>query len=145
MKSQRINRGTRGNAIVETAFMLPWLFFMFIAVFDFGFYAYAAIATQNAARVAALYTASSIATSTDAIGACVYALGELNQLPNTRTLAPPCSTAPVVVTAVKLTSGTADGQPASQVSVTYTTVPLIPIPMLMGQMQLTRVVEMRIR
>jgi hypothetical protein len=37
-----------------------------------------------------------------------------------------------------------DGDPAGQVSVTYTTIPLIPIPgVLTGQMTITRVVQMR--
>jgi len=38
----------------------------------------------------------------------------------------------------------ADGQPATQVSVTYTSVPLFPIPGLTGQYSLTRVVQLRI-
>src|SRR6476646_3701085 len=48
-----------GHAVVETALMAPWLFLFFIAIFDFGFYAYAGIVTANAARVAALHTSIS--------------------------------------------------------------------------------------
>ena len=40
----------KGSAIVETALMMPWLAFIFVGVLDFGFYSYACICTQNAAR-----------------------------------------------------------------------------------------------
>ena len=33
----------RGSAIMETAFMVPWLFFLFVGVLDLGFYSYAAV------------------------------------------------------------------------------------------------------
>lgn len=123
--------------------MAPWVFLLFIGVLDFGFYAYAAIATENAARVAALYTSGDPAQAGDSLGACVYALAELNSLPNTRTLMPPCDSLPVVVTATSVTG--VDGRAASRVSVTYQTVPMIPIPGLMGQLQITRVAEMRVK
>jgi len=44
----------RGSAVVEAALMMPWLAFLFMGVFDFGFYAYASICTQNAARAVAV-------------------------------------------------------------------------------------------
>ncbi|HEY3376701.1 MAG TPA: TadE family protein, partial [Armatimonadota bacterium] len=47
----------RGQAMVEVTLMAPWIVFLFIGIFDFGFYAYAAICTQNAARAVALASA----------------------------------------------------------------------------------------
>jgi Flp pilus assembly protein TadG len=49
------NRRRSGNSIIELTFMMPWLLFLFVGVFDFGFYAYALIATQNAARAVAIH------------------------------------------------------------------------------------------
>ena len=54
----------KGSALVEMAFMMPWIAFLFVGIFDFGFYSYAAIATQNAARAVALQSASGSAIST---------------------------------------------------------------------------------
>jgi Flp pilus assembly protein TadG len=124
MSGTKDRSGRRGHAIVEIALMSPWIFLLFIGVFNFGFWAYASISTANAARVAALYTSSDESTVADAAGACFYALEELRKLPNTRTLSS-CAAAPVVVTAE---AWDAAGHPATRVTVTYTTVPLIPIP-----------------
>src|SRR5260370_28240415 len=73
---------TSGHAVIETALMAPWIFFLFIGIFDVGFYAYAGIVTANAARVAALYTSSSVGAAGDSAGACAYALEEMRSLPN---------------------------------------------------------------
>ena len=125
--------------------MAPWIFFLFVGVLDFGFYAYAAIATQNAARVGAMYTSSSSTLAADATGACSYVLEELRQLPNIRNSVTTCAALPVVVTAQLLSPGV-DGADASRVSVTYQTIPMIPIPGVMtGRFTLTRNVEMRIK
>lgn len=138
-------RGQNGNAIVETALMAPWIFLLFMGVLDFGFYAYAAISTQHAARVAALYTSSSSTNAADSTTACAYVLKDLNDLPNMAGGVTTCGPAPnpVQVTATSVTG--VDGSPASQVSVTYQTIPLIPIPGLMGQMTITRTAQMRVR
>lgn len=154
MRSEMKSRGRRdqrGNAVMEVALLAPWIFFLFAGVFDFGFYSYALIATQNAARGAVLYTSSQPDSAEDDETACILALGELSALPNTRSLAPPCPTAassisdsfPVAVDAERITGP--DGEPSSRVSVTYRTIPLIPIPGLTGRMTFTRTVEMRIR
>ena len=50
----------RGGSIVEVALLAPWIFFLFVGIFDLGFYAYGIICTQNAARAAATQTASSV-------------------------------------------------------------------------------------
>ena len=53
--SHRRKKGQSGSSIVEVALLSPWIFFLFVGIFDFGFYAYAAICTQNAARAAAFW------------------------------------------------------------------------------------------
>jgi Flp pilus assembly protein TadG len=142
--------GQKGNAVVETALMAPWIFLLFLGVFDFGFYAYAAISTQHAARVAALYTSSSTSSVADTSGACQYVLAALKDLPNmsgVTSCAADASqistTTPVAVTAAAATGP--DSTPASTVSVLYQTVPLFPIPGLMGQMTITRTAEMKVQ
>jgi Flp pilus assembly protein TadG len=139
-----------GHAVVEVALLAPWIFLLFAAVLDFGFYAYGLIATANAARVAALSTASDSYTAGDDQLACSLALAELAALPNARNLAPPCPTDaagitnefPVAVNAEAVTG--ADGFLASRVTVSYRTVPLIPLPWLAGRMTLTRSAEARV-
>ena len=131
------------------ALFLPWYIFLFIGTFDWGYYAHALISTESAARVAALYTSTSASTAADATNACVYANEELRIAPNIP-VTPSCSASPLIVTAKQLTSSTTpaspDGQPASQVTVQYTTVGLIPIPgLLESSATFYRVVQMRLR
>ena len=135
--------------MVEVALMAPWIFFLFVGVFDVGFFCYAAICTQNAARAVALsYAQSSTVTP------CTVALGELTMLPNVN--GGSCNALPVQVTVTTLNgSACADAGVGSAVayaatpfcvqsSVTYQTIPLIPIPgVLTGRMTLTRKAEMR--
>ena len=141
----------RGHAVVEVSLLAPWILFLFMGVFDFGFYAYALIATGNAARVAALSAAS-----TNSAGfTCEYALGELRVMPNVGpTLAPPCPTSPteafpVAVVATLVPSGIdADlplyMRPAWSVTISYLTIRLFPLPWLPGRMTITRTVEARV-
>ena len=58
-----------GQSLVEATLVFIMFVFMFIGVLDFGFYAYSMISVQSAARVAALYTASSKNTAGDNAGA----------------------------------------------------------------------------
>ncbi len=130
---------------------MPWYLFLFVAAYDFGFYCYGLIATQNAARVAAMYCSgsTSLATNCNVIvspattsAACNYALGALQNLPN---VGATCSS-PVVVSA-SMVSGTSspDGADAAQVTVQYTTPALIPIPALLpGTITFVRTVTMRV-
>jgi hypothetical protein len=120
----------------------PWLLFLFSGVFDMGFYEYCLISTENAARVAAFYTSSASAYAGDSTGACTYALAEMQMLSNVNGLTT-CTAAPLVVTATAVTG--VDGNPASNVSVAYTTNQLIPIPGLTGKTTVTRTVQMRIK
>lgn len=72
--------------------MVPWILFLFVGILDFGFYAYAAIATENAARAAAIQIADNQYTFSSSNGApntaiaqtiaCRAALQEMRGLPN---------------------------------------------------------------
>jgi len=146
----------RGHAVLETALLAPWLIFLFVGVLDFGFYSYAAISTQNAARVAALYTSSGGSLAADARGACQYVVAEMRALPNVgsgancpSSCSGTCTVGPLTVRARALDglSGRplgVDGAHASEVSVTYQTVSMIPIPGLLAmQFNITRTAQMR--
>lgn len=136
------DRGRRGHAVVEVSLLTPWILFIFAGVLDMGFYGYALISTQNAARVAVEYTSGGTATAADSAGACTYVLSELNSMSNVRSLST-CDSLPVQVTATQVIG--ADGLAASSVSVTYQTVLMIPIPGLLGQFTVTRTAQMRLR
>jgi hypothetical protein len=136
-------KALRGHAAVEVALLSPWILLLFLAIFNFGFFSYAAITTQNAARVAALATsAGSTSAGSQPIG-CTHALQEMRMLPNIASLSAgyACGALPLVVT---VTPTTVAGEAASRVSVTYQSVQLFPLPFLMGRMTLTRSVEMRV-
>jgi Flp pilus assembly protein TadG len=144
-----------GHAAVELALMSPWIFALFLGVFDFGFYAYAAIATQNAARSAAMFTSAGSSVASASTNACQYALQELRGLPNVGPNVTTCATAisgitdaqPLAVTAQFITGSgvTPDGEDASRVTVTYLTPRLFVFPGMAGRMQLTRITVMRLR
>ncbi|HEV2198380.1 MAG TPA: TadE/TadG family type IV pilus assembly protein [Bryobacteraceae bacterium] len=130
-------RGERGQAMVEIALLSPWIFFLFIGILDFGFYAYSAICTQNAARVAAIVSAE---PSTIAVDPCKAALAELAMLPNVPT-GGTCS-GTVLVTVTNLTGP--DGKNAVQSKVTYQSINLVPIPgILPNQITFVRTAEVR--
>jgi Flp pilus assembly protein TadG len=147
----RIRTGNRrGSDIVEFAILAPWFIFLFVGALDFGFYSYALIATQNAARVAALYCSGSSSLAEDCSAACGYALDQLRNLPNvpTPTSTSTCTASPVVVTtSVRSGPDSTDSVPTSesQVQVTYTTPELIPIPgLLPGSITISRTAFMRV-
>ena len=139
-KRRRSRQG--GHAILEVSMIAPWLLFLFSGVFDMGFYEYCLISTENAARVAAFYTSSASAYAGDSTGACQYALSEMSNVSNVNRLTT-CDASPLVVTATAVTG--VDGNPATNVSVAYTTNQLIPIPGLTGKTTITRVVQMRVK
>jgi Flp pilus assembly protein TadG len=132
----------KGHAVIEVALMLPWIVLLFIAVFDFGFYAYSAISVENAARVAALHTSSNSHLAGDSSTACFYALQELQKAANVAGLPSnfSCTGTPLRVTAA---ATKISGAPASQVTVTYQAVAGIPIPWISGFYSITRIVSMR--
>ena len=156
-------RSESGGAIVEIALLSPWIFFLFVGVFDLGFYAYGAICTQNAARAGAVQTAAGpgAAYQSNTL-ACNAALNELNLMPNVMGVTS-CAALPVIVKQLTLCfpnavpgvtctgpTNCADcgGHPksaSSQVSVTYQSGRFIPIPgILTNQLTITRIAEARI-
>lgn len=140
---------SRGAAAVEVALMLPWIVLMFAAVVDFGFFAYAFISVENAAREAALYTSSDPLLANDANSACVYAQGEASYLPGVASSCTGASAGSMSVTA-SLGGDTNCPPPSGKascdsiVTVTYTTVQLFPLPFLSGQLTINRTAQMRI-
>lgn len=137
-----------GQAAVEVGLLLPWMVFSFIGVLDFGCSAYAMIATQNAARIGAMWGAANSTNaqsgSTFTTEACTYALDELQYAPNMASVSTCGGTSPVSVTATYAASG-ADALPTVTVAVTYT-VTLLGIPGVMpGSLAITRSVQMPVR
>jgi Flp pilus assembly protein TadG len=140
--SARRKRGVKGSALIELSLLAPWILFLFVGIVDLGFYSYALIAVENAARVGAEYTAKSTSTAADQTGACTRIRAELASLPNVASLTS-CGAAPLVVTATSVTG--VDSHPATSVSITYQGVNLIPIPgLLMSRLNVTRIVQMRV-
>lgn len=145
--------GRQGSAIVEASLLIPWMAFLFVGILDFGFYAYSAISIQNAARAAALRTSGSQYSFSSA-GGCTAALGELRGLPNILDAVWPCDALPVIVSVRILDDTTTPAcadcgvKPTAtsvEATVTYQTMPMIPIPgLVMGQMTMTRIAESRV-
>src|ERR1700704_5922445 len=86
--AQRTPRRSRrsGGSIIEMTLLVPWYVFLFVGVFDWGYYAHALISTEAAARAAVLYTSKNSVTANDQATACIYALNELKvaeNVPNT--------------------------------------------------------------
>jgi len=127
--------------------MVPWIVFSFVAAFNFGIFAYALISTQNAARSAAMFASQSLAVAqsgTIVTQVCPYVLGELGDAPGMNGVSV-CTTAPVIVNVTAKTPG-AGNLNTVQVSVTYNTMSMIPLPGLMaGSLSIKRMVEMPIR
>jgi hypothetical protein len=119
------------------------MFFLLVGVLDLGFYCYAVITTENAARVAAEYSAAGASTAGDSSGACTYALQEALSLPGINN-GMNCQSLPFIVTVTPVAGP--DGAAASIASVTYQTMPMIPIPgLLQGTLTLTRTAEMKVK
>ena len=143
------NSSRRGSSIIEFSLIFPWYVFLFVGTIDSGFFAYALIATQNAARAAAVYCSSSTSAAIDSVTACTYATDQLRGMTNIGvSYSAGCAGSPLTVTAALLNSASspqrAAGSPATQVTVTYVTPQLIPIPGIFpGQLTITRSVEIR--
>lgn len=143
-------KSQRGGSALEMALMLPWYLFLFVGTFDWGYYAHALISTEAAARVAVLYTSQSASTASNQSVACILANEEMRIISNiSSSSTPTCSSSPLIVTAVEAGTGqttlSADNSLASQVTVQYTTLSLIPIPLLLSkQATFYRVVQMRL-
>src|SRR4051794_23132733 len=79
MNTPRNRKSERGGSLVEIALMCPWLFLLMVGVLDMGFYSYAAINTQNAARAAALALASGTTLDSQV---CDLVRLEMRNMPN---------------------------------------------------------------
>ena len=144
-----------GHSMVEVALLAPWIFILFAAVFDLGFYSYAVIATQNAARSAAMYTSKSPFYAGDLTGACQIARREMQGLPNVPASLSSCVANAGAITdalpiAVSVDANWAppDFAPAgscTRVVVTYRSPQMFPLPGLMGRMTVTRIADARVR
>ena len=143
----------RGNALVEFAFLLPWIVLLFTGTFDCGYYAYSLISVENAARSAALHVSANASTAGDQSGACAIVIQELKGLPNVGVnFSSSCNAAPIQVTATYCdgsaacagSSTSADGSPAAYVSVVYQLPAMFHVPF-SGLQSITRTVEMRLR
>jgi Flp pilus assembly protein TadG len=139
----RRERRESGTSVIELSLLFPWIFFLFVGAFDMGFFTYSLISVENAARVAAEYTSKSSAVAADTSGACTKVLAELAMLPNMGGVTT-CNASPLTVAATAVTGP--DGNPATNVSVTYSGNNLVPIPgLLMGKLNVTRIVQMRVK
>lgn len=140
------NKRKRGNNVIEFTLLVPWYIFLFVGAFDYGFFSYGLIATQNAARVAAMYCAGSASAAADAATACGYALDQLRNMPNVGAALSTCAAAPLTVSASLITGPDGVAASAASVTVTYITPQLIPIPGLFpGQLTIVRNVQMKLR
>jgi len=150
----RRRRSEFGGSIVELALLAPWIVFLFIGVLDLGFYLYAATCTQNAARIAAIQTASNPTLPAPQLQAlaCNAAMLEMVRVPNTRDITG-CGAAPLKVTQQTLDRSTTPPCSdcgidttgvSSLVTVTYQSGLFVPIPgLLTNQLNLTRTSETR--
>jgi Flp pilus assembly protein TadG len=143
MRQSMRARRKRGGALMEMALLMPWVFLLFIGAVDWGFYAYSLISMQAAVRTAVLYTSTGDSTKADSVGACALVVAEMSSLPNVASTGNDCSSNPVV-SATSVVGP--DSNPASQVSVRYRSMSLIPIPGLLSkQFTITRIGKMRVR
>src|SRR4051794_4913714 len=81
-KTRTRRRRTRGGAVLELALISPWFFFLAIGALDWGFYGYALISMQAAARSALMYTAGNATKAVMSDKACEIVVNEMRGLPN---------------------------------------------------------------
>ena len=119
----------KGSSAVEFAFLVPWFVFLFIGILDLGYYNYALVTAQSAARTAVLFTSSSASASTQTTQACSYVYDQLTSNINLSGATTCVSPSPITLSTSVGTS--VDGNSAtsaSTVTVQFTSATLIPIP-----------------
>jgi hypothetical protein len=128
--------------------LLPWIVVSFIAILDFGFSAYALIATQNAARIAATWGSASSANQTaltSSLACGTYALPQFRYAPTPVSVCGNSLSATPSSSNIGAAGTGAGAVPYVQVAVGYT-VNLIAIPGLMpDSLTITRTVAMPVR
>lgn len=143
---RRARRRGAGHAVMEFALVAPWIFFVFIGVLDFGFYAYWLMSVTNASRTAALV--ASLNGASQGV-ACNEVLNEMRGVLGWKAAdtAGSCNGAPLTVTVTPLDNASnplsADGSASILVSVTWQTEPLLPVPGILQQFTIRRDAEMR--
>jgi len=143
--ASRSRANQRGQSVIETVLLLPWLVFCFVGAFDLGIYSYALISAENAARVVGMYASTSTSVAENPTLACSYALAELKDSPGVGSTSS-CSSGGVVNVSTSYLATGADGLPAAQVSITYKPTQVISLPGLInGSLTITRTVEFPIR
>ena len=142
---RKLSKKSRGAAMVELALLSPWIIFLFVGVLDWGFYAHAVITLENATRAAAVYAAGSSTAYTETSNLCTILLNEMGSLSNMQSVTTCTGTSPVSFSSTQLTGASSpDGNTAIQMSVTYTTPQMIPIPgLLASKFTLTRTLKLR--
>lgn len=134
-----------GSSVVEFAFLVPWFVFLFVGVLDLGYYNYALITAQSAARTAALWTSSSqsAADPDSTAQACTYVYDQLTSNINLTGATTCTGTSPISLTSSKGTGP--DGNSASTVTIQFTSATLIPIPgLLPANIPVARTAQMMI-
>ena len=144
--SQRRKPIQGGASSIEFALLLPWIIFLFVGAFDWGFFAHALISTENAARVAAVYSADLASGNPHTSTACQLVLNELSIAANVSGLTS-CNSGSSVTdsqpVAISVTCSTLDSVNSVQVAVTYRTLQLVPIPgLLTGRVNLYRTAQL---
>ena len=122
-----VRRRNHGSSVVEFAFLTPWFVFLFVGILDMGYYNYALITAQSAARTAVLYTSSNTSPApTDATTACTYVYDQLTSNINLNGATDCNGTSPITLTATQISGP--DGNPAANVVIQFTSPLMIPIP-----------------
>ncbi len=133
----------RGGSILELALIAPWYIFLFIGVFDWGFYSHALVSVEAAVRTAALNASANSAAALDNEAACALVRAEMQTSVNLAGVTD-CGSLPLIVNTT--TAPGPDNRTGARVTVTYRTQNLVPIPgILSGQVTFTRTVQMRLR
>ncbi len=133
----------RGGSILELALILPWYIFLFVGVYDWGFYSHALLSMEAATRTAAWNASKNPTTAVDNVTACKFVRAEMGITSNVAATGA-CNSLPLIVTTNNVPGP--DGSAAALVTVRYQTQNLFPIPgLLAGQVTLTRTLQMRLR
>lgn len=142
-----------GVALVEFGMTSIVVFLIILVIFDFGLYAYAFLAIQNASRVAALRNSGGLESADDQSTACALAIDQLRGLPGINLdFTSDCKSGRVVVTSELCDSDSPcsgavsgfDSDPSVKVVVRYTLPDLFHVPNV-GPDVITRVTYAKIR
>lgn len=155
---ERKRRGEAGQSVIEVTLMAPWLFLLFMGVFNVGIYAYSLISVENALRVAAHRASASQEAANKGLAPCNAMVSEMRALPNVNVLdcvgactpqlaGEQCNVGPLRLTLFALDdANSADGEsPAVLMTIRYDGLRLFSIPGLSGLFRFERRVQMRVR